>query len=257
MRAPRLLLAAGLLLLALPSPATAVEPNIYINRGEWLAHLTGDGSTGDGGGLQAFDVDETLDLDADQQVSSLDSFVRVGKSRFVISWNQVRYSGADRLKDDLVFDGDTYPAGGRLRSVLHNDRWRLLYGRPFLDTRKTALGFLAGIEDYRVEQDASMGGQPSNTVELSERVPVVGLSITWHPFPYARVYGEATGTSISRHGSTSRLLSAFVRAEYDLYANLLAISLDYRIAFMDVDEDREAEYELRHRGLAYGLTLKF
>jgi hypothetical protein len=250
-------LAAAAALLAAAQHSLAVEPNVYINRGEWFAHSSGDGATGDSGSSGDFDFDETLDLNLDKEVASFDSFIRSGKSRFMFSWNQVRYSGENRLDDDLVFEGDTYPAGDKLRSAMHYDRWRLLYARPIVDGKEMAAGFLAGIEDYRVEHDVDMSGQPSNTAKIDSRVPILGGSFTWLPIPFLRVYGELTGMSLKRGDTRSKLLNALVRVEYDLYAELLAISLDYRTAYMDAEEEDEAQYDIQQRGVGVGLTLKF
>lgn len=248
--------AAALLLALAATPALAVEPNIYLNRSEWFATLAGNGETGKRGPDRSFDVVETLDLDVDEQVSSLDFFLRLGKSRFMLSWNQARYSGEELLDDPLVFEGTTYPAGNKLRSVLHYNRWRLIYGRPVVNRQRIAVGFLFGLEDYLIEQDARMQGVPKETSKVDSRVPIIGASVVLHPIRYLRVYGEVTATNMKAGGVDSTLLGVLARVEYDLYAELLAISFGYRYAIAEVEDDDEAFYDLDQRGISAGLTLK-
>jgi hypothetical protein len=248
---------AAAIVAALSGPAVhAVEPNIYINRGEWFSALSGNGTTGDSGPDRDFDLDQTFDLDLDSPVASLDSFLRVGRSRFLLSWTQGRNTGTNKLKDPLVFDGTTFPAGDKLRTTTHLERWRAMYGRPLLNTAKLAIGFLAGLEDYIVEQDARASGTGSETVKVDSRVPIIGASLTWLPARFFRIYGEATGTNMSSGGVDSRLINAYVRAEYDLYADLLALSVGYHYAITEVQDEDEADFDLQQKGLTAGLTFK-
>jgi hypothetical protein len=249
---------AALLLLALaPRPvALAVEPNLYFHTSAWFANLTGDGDTGNGSNARKFDVDETLGLDTDERVPSFDAFLRVGKSRFILSWNSVTYNGDNRLDDPLEYKGITFPAGGKLRSDMEYDRRRVLYGRPIVDGRRIAVGFLAGIEAYDIESELRMKGTGQATANLDSTVPVVGATFTFFPMPGLRLYAEATGTSFERSNVDSRLLSAYGAAEYSFFGDLLALTAGYRYSFLEGESDNSKRFELRQEGVFAGLAIR-
>lgn len=242
-------------LLAGAPAADAVEPNIHLHPSVWLANLTGDGETGGGGSSREFDVDETLGLDTDETVPSFDGFVRVGKSRFILSWNRGGYDGDNRLDDDLGFKGITFPAGGKLRSEVDYDRRRALYGRPIVDMKRAAVGFLIGVEAYDVEAHLRMQGIGRPEASLDSKVPIVGASFTFHPTAGVRLYAEATGISWERGGIDSKLLDAYGAAEYTFLGQALAVSLGYRYAFLNGEEEDSEKFVFRQEGLFVGLVL--
>ncbi len=248
--------AAAILLLPAAAPASAVEPNIYLHPAVWFANLTGDGETGHGGGMREFDVDETLGLNTDETVPSFDGFVRSGKSRFILSWNHGGYDGDNRLDDDLDFKGTTFPSGGKLKSEVDYDRRRVLYGRPMVDMKRSAVGFLIGIEAYDIDSHLMMKGTGRASASLDSKIPIVGASYTFHPTPGVRLYAEATGSSWERGGIDSKLLDAYGGAEYTFLAQALAISIGYRYSFLDGEEKDSEKFNFRQEGVFAGLALK-
>ncbi|HXI03274.1 MAG TPA: hypothetical protein VNI57_08860 [Candidatus Saccharimonadales bacterium] len=233
-----------------------MEPNIYLQSSVWFANLGGNGTTGTAKSSRTFDVGDTLDLGGKEKVPSFDAFFRWGKSRVIFSWNKGSYSGDNHLHDDLGFNGLTFPAGGKLRSDLDYDRRRLLYGRPLLDGKRLALGFLIGLESYRVDANLRMKGTGSGSSGLDSRVPVLGASLTLSLVPGLRIYGEATSTSWERSGIKSKLISAYGDIEYSFISDILAVTLGYRYSYLDADQPGEHSFVLRQEGAFAGLALK-
>ncbi len=251
--------AACLLVAALAScfPSRAEEPNIYVHPSLWLADLSGDGHTGSGGVGREFDVAETFGLETDQSVPSLEAFLRFGRSRFILGWNKGSYEGRNRLDADLIYKGTLFPqALGTIRTEFDYDRRRLLYGRPFFDGKTSAAGLLFGLDAYRIDSGVAMRGVGSREVDLDSTVPVLGASITILPRRALRLYAEAVAMSINRGGVASRLVEGYGVAEYLFIANTFALSLGYRYASLEAEDEGRARFDLKQSGLFTGFAIK-
>jgi hypothetical protein len=250
-------------LLAIPaacaasSSSFAEEANLEIAPSYWLSNLSGGGHTGSGARDERFDVSDTFGLDTSQSVPSLDGFIRFGKNRILLGLNHGTYDGSQNLSNDFVFNGTTFNQGGKLRSNLDYDRRRLLYGRPFLDAKVLAAGFLIGLDSYRIDSTERMNGVGSESVQLNSKVPVLGASVVFLPRPSLRLYAEVVAMSLNRGGVDSRIIDGYGEIEYYLIGQGLAISLGYRYADLKGEDKDRARFDLKQKGTFTGLVIRF
>lgn len=237
-------------------PASALEPNIYIAPTVWLADLDGNGHTGSGSPSEEFDVSDTFGFDTSRSVPSLEAFVRWGRNKIQLGFNKGAYSGDNRLDAPLDFDGTSFPANRTLHTEMDYDRRRLLYGRPSFEWRRSSLGFMLGLDSYRIRTHARMNSVGSETVSLNSKVPVLGVNMLYEPFPTLRIYGEALGMSLDRGGVHSRIFEGYAGADYLLIGQVVALTVGYRYATLNGDEQDEAKFDLKQKGLYTGFVIR-
>lgn len=247
-------------LLASP-PAPAKEPNFHFTTALWQSRLGGDGSTTPGGSNASFDWDSTLGLDTKEVVSTFEAFLRVRGSRFILGIEHGKYEGDKTLSRDLVYNGVTFPAGGKLETELDFKRRRVLYGGPLVEDERLAIGYLIGLDAYEMESKPRMDrpiGPGGQEVDLQSKVPVVGASLTFYPTARLRLYAQLAGMSIDRGGVDSRMLTGYGVAEYTILSEYVAIAFGYRYSSLESSDDTEnAELKMEQQGPYAGLTLRF
>jgi hypothetical protein len=251
------LLAAAAAAALLPAAPAAEEGNLQVAPSYWLADLSGDGHTGRGARNQRFDVAGTFGLDTGESVPSLEAFLRIGRSRLILGWNRGAYEGSERLRADLVYKNATFMQGGRLLSEFDYERRRILYGRPFMDRKRLAAGFLVGLDAYRIDAGLRMRGVGSQEVDLDSTVPALGASLTFYPYPSLRLYAEAEAMSLDRGGVDSRILEAYGDVQYFFLGRNLAVALGYRYADLKAEDENRARFELKQQGTFTGLVIRF
>jgi len=237
-------------------PAFAVEANFHFAPTYWNTSLSGDGQTGRGTESEQFDIDDDLGLDTTESVPSLDFFFRWGKNRFIIAWNRSDYAGSDHLDADLVFHGLTFPEGGKIESVLDFDRTRYIYGRPVLETKRSGLDLLMGVETYEIDSSVLMSGVGKKRVNVDATIPVLGMSVVFFPLPTMRLYGEAVATNLDHGHTESRILDLYGSFEYYFVGQSIGIVVGYRLCNIKAKEEGDAGFDLQQRGPFTGLVFR-
>jgi len=254
-----LVAACGLLL---SSPAGAVEPNLYVSWGLWQSRLGGDGRTGSGPTADGFDWDSTLGIDTTESIPTYEIFAQTEGYKLILNKEVGDYSGSTTLGRDLVFGGATLPRGRKIDSDLEVKHRRLLFGRPILDDKRLAVGFLVGVDTYRVDTKIEFpragGGSGIRNEEIRSRLPVVGASLTFYPTQHLRIYGQLTGMSLERGGVDTKCYSGYAVAEYAIVGDFLAISLGYRYTDLKAEDTTEdVRFDAKQDGKYAGLVLRF
>lgn len=257
--AAALVVAACGLLLA--PPARAVEPNLYVAWGLWQSRLGGDGRTGAGSATDGFDWDSTLGIDTSESIPAWEVFAQSEGYKLILEKDVGDYSGTTTLDGDLRFGGATFPKGSKVDSDLEVRHRRLLFGRPLLDGKKLAFGFLVGIDNYRVKtklETPKPGGSRIKGEEIRSKLPVVGASITFYPTQRTRIYGQVTGLTLERGGVESRSYTAHALFEYTIVGEFLAVSLGYRYCDLRSEDTTEhVRFDAKQHGKYAGLVLRF
>jgi len=254
----RLALLAGLAVLAAaPTPATAIEPNIYVAPSFWHATLSGDGQTGSGGSDRRFDVDNTLGLDPSTTVRSLESFLRFDVSSVLFGFQHGSYNGSNKISRDLTYKHRFFPAGSRIRSNLDYNHTKLLYGRPFLNGSILSAGVRIGLYEYRIGSEVSQSGNGSSTVNVHSTIPVVGASLTINPTPAVRIYGEILTSRMDRGGVDSKVRDAYVAIDYLLFGRTFALQGGYRYSQIKANDKGSAQFDLNEKGTFVGFVVRF
>ena len=242
---------------AASSSALAVEPNLYIAPSAWASALSGNVATGNGASNEEFGLESTVGLDGTATTPSFEGFFRYGPNRYIFAWNRTDLTGSEHIDRTLVFQGETYPAGALVHSELDYDRWRALYGRPITDGKTVAFGYLLGIESYEIDVGLKSFGVGKEHAKIDALIPLLGVSLTYVPAKKLRIYGELLGMATQRGGVDSKIFQAQVAVDYVITREILAISAGYRYLTMASDDDDEAEFELRQKGVTTGLVFRF
>jgi len=127
---------------------------------------------------------------------------RFGESwqhRLRLGYLPIRYSGSNRISQDIEFGGRTYTVNTVVDSRLEMDYWRLDYRYDFLRGPGGRVGLQVGLLVFDVEASLSSAGvQTRATVQAP--IPALGLGIHLTALPLVDVLGEINGMSLGQYG---------------------------------------------------------
>ena len=243
--------AAAAITLMTAAPAVAGEARIYIAPQYVMSHLSGEATVSGGESLPGteFDLEDTLGVDPDVTAGTIEGFLKFLGTRLSFGYSHTNTDGEAVLDDPLVFDGEPFIPGERIRTEIDMKRYKLLFGYDF-SLKVVNAGFLVGAHLIDIEGDIDSLTLPHNqTADLNLPVPAVGGTLGIHPLGWLAIHGELTGMSANISGVRTKLIDGYAGVDF-LFAAKAGIGIGYRYFVLDgEDEDEGNAVDIVQRGV--------
>jgi hypothetical protein len=229
----------ALLALLAGCAATESTPGAAVRTRAWLAapsghvEVTRGGTPGTGSSLTLRD---DLDLEPSAQLE-LAAEVDAGPIRGAVSWMPLAFEGTERLDQDEVFHGTTYPAGNLVDTDLDLTTWRVAFDGKLHESERTTVR--AGLGAYWWTLDMTLrdrDAQISDERKFSRLLPAIVGSGEWK---LSERWSAAAAAGFGTIGKGRRLfdLDATARATIDGGGRGGALLVGLRWMRYDLDED--------------------
>ena len=206
----------------------------------------------DGNNGTDIDLEDLLGLPDDDTLLQVDAIFRIGTfHRIEVGYLETARNGSVTLMNDIMFGGETFPAGTTIDSHVDTKILRIGYAYSLINDAQKELGVMGGLHFSRIETSISAGatGQMVSS-NASTPLPVIGL------------HGAL---SLGRKASLGARIQ-FFRMDYDRYeGSLNYATLDIQRRFGDIfsiglgynyyalnldsrDNDVRGTLEIRHHG---------
>jgi outer membrane protein len=248
-------LALSLWCTVLALPVTSVAFEIGARGYYWFPSLDGTVKV-DEAGLIGTTIDFESDLGIeDENYPSVEVFAGLGKHHLSLTYTDFDYSGRKTLTRDIVFKGDTYPAGAVATSSIETTMIDFHYQYDFVDLENILAGFSLG----GVFQVKYLDGEVSlKTTGIDQRedftVPIPMLGLNLHigllaDILEARVRGTGMGYSGNMIYEIMGEISWTPFPFIDIHGG-------YKSFAVDIDED-DVIFDYDTSGPYVALTLSF
>ncbi|MGB5217801.1 MAG: hypothetical protein WBN66_05840 [Smithella sp.] len=146
----------------------------------WVPTFEGDLRVDDGS-ITGTEVDLKDDLGMDDEYfPGVEAFFSIGDHEITVSFSQFDLSGSKHISDEIIFNGDTYPAGTNVDSELNTSMIDLEYQYKFLNLENFLAGFSLGLigKIKYLDGEASIRSSESeDQQDFQIPMPMIGLGV--------------------------------------------------------------------------------
>jgi len=177
-------------------------------------------------------------------------------SRLRVGYVSMDYHGDRDVERTIVFNGQTYTVGTRVITDLSLKYWRYGWIWQFLHDPAGIVKFGTVVEAKTVNVDAALAA-PGLSPPVDERkkfnatLPSLGLALDIDPTPRLKLYAEASGIAVGKHGH-------LIDAEGGLKLNPVpGFSLLAGYRYLDIDAKDDPDFaKIREAGPFVGASLR-
>ena len=211
----------------------------------------------DNGSVKGTNVDLKDDLGVDNEYfPGAEAFFCMGDHEITVSFSQIALSGSKKTSDEIIFNGDTYPAGIKVDSELTTSMIDLEYQYKFLNLENVLAGLSFGfiVKAKYFDGEAKMRSSVISSMEdFQLPMPMLGLGAKVGILAdvleaRAKIVGMGYGGSF------------FYDAMADISVNpfpFLNIHGGYRIMSLKIDEIEDIYTQMDFYGPYVGIALEF
>jgi hypothetical protein len=227
---------------------------IYVDA--WQQSLTGYGRIDGATAGDTFSLTQDVGLDGEEVVGELGAwFHPVGPHRLRFAGFSASLEGSSSLARPLRIGDLDVPEGTDVGSALDLKFFKAHYSYSIVNKDLVNVAVLAGL-DYLDGKGEIAALDTVQSSSIKGGVPVIGASVQVQPLGFLRIYGEASGTSLTVNGVHTDVRDMLARVEvYVLHA--FGIGAGYRKFSLEADEEGEGKIDVSTDGYQVYLLLRF
>lgn len=181
------------------------RPKFEIEGRYWITDLDGEIRYTDSGIGTKVDFEEDLGLDDEGYPELRVSWLIGPKSRLRLAYTQTAYSGDGNINQVIVFGGETFPVGTRVKTDVDVKYLRLGWVWQFINVAdgRVKIGTLVEVKGFSVDisLDAPDLIPPiKESVDAVGAFPTVGVVLDIHPHKLVNIFAEASGIYAGKYG---------------------------------------------------------